>query len=227
MWYYQRKHYDWIMLDPHNMSQLQINICISCNDCTITDSGGEDSMWRCKGWRSLYGMISWSNYYVFVCYKHVPRHAGDKWSYSWYYASYYRSVWNAFGGMCKSNLRMPKHEQRYNVPPPPYYFFILPKYVLQFQFVKYETHKGYRTHGLTCLVSSCVLYPLCVLSFFAKHVGNNIKREETYSHEAFPCDEVMSFWFSCFFHVLCYFQHLKKHIKHIRDIGHINWRQTS
>ena len=72
-------------------------------------------------------------------------------------------------------------------------FFILPIYILQFEFVKYKTHKGYRTHELTCVVSSCVLYPICVLYLLAKNVGNNIKREETYSREACTCDEVMSF----------------------------------
>ena len=30
---------------------------------------------------------------------------------------------------------------------------------------KYKTHRGYRTHELTTQVSSCVLYPLCVLYF--------------------------------------------------------------
>ena len=30
---------------------------------------------------------------------------------------------------------------------------------------KYKTHKGHRTHELTTQVSSCVLYPLCVLYF--------------------------------------------------------------
>ena len=79
------------------------------------------------------------------------------------------------------------------IPPPPYFFFILPIYILQFEFVKYKTHKGYRTHELTCVVSSCVLYPLCVLYLLAKNGGNNIKREETYSREACTCDEVMSF----------------------------------
>ena len=52
---------------------------------------------------------------------------------------------------------------------------------------KHKTHRGYRTHELTCVVSSCVLYPLCVLYLFAKKGGNNIKREETYSHEACTC----------------------------------------
>ena len=69
-------------------------------------------------------------------------------------------------------------------PNPLIIYFILPIYILQFEFVKYKTHKGYRTHELICVVSSCVLYPLCVLYFLAKYVGNNIKREETYSHEA-------------------------------------------
>ena len=77
------------------------------------------------------------------------------------------------------------------IPPPSYFIFILSIYILQFEFVKYKTHKGYRTHELTCVVSSCVLYPLCVLYFLAKIVGNNIKREEPYSHEACTCDEVM------------------------------------
>ena len=72
------------------------------------------------------------------------------------------------------------------------FFFILPKYILQFEFVKYKTHMGYRTYELTCVVSSCVLYPLCVL-YFPKNVGKNIKREETYSREACTCDEIMSF----------------------------------
>ena len=48
------------------------------------------------------------------------------------------------------------------IPPPPYLVFILPKYILQFEFVKY------RTPELTCVVSSCVIYPLCVLYFLLK-----------------------------------------------------------
>ena len=32
-----------------------------------------------------------------------------------------------------------------------------------------------------------------LLDFSVKNVGNNIKREETYSSEACTCDEVMSF----------------------------------
>ena len=81
-----------------------------------------------------------------------------------------------------------------NTPHPLIIYFILPIYILQFEFEKYKTHiKGYRTHELTCVVSSCVLYPLGVLYFLAKFFGNNIKREETYSREACTCDEVMSF----------------------------------
>ena len=30
------------------------------------------------------------------------------------------------------------------------------------EFVKHKTHKVYRTHELTCVVSLCVLYPLHV-----------------------------------------------------------------
>ena len=29
-----------------------------------------------------------------------------------------------------------------------------------------------------------------------------------------------------FLHVLCYFQHFLKHIRHIRNIGHMNWRRA-
>ena len=45
------------------------------------------------------------------------------------------------------------------------------------------------------VVSSCVLCPLFpyLSKNFAKNVGNNINREETYSREACTCDEVMSF----------------------------------
>ena len=70
--------------------------------------------------------------------------------------------------------------------PTPYYFFILPKYILQFEFVKYKTHKGY-----TCRTHEFMSYIPYV--FFSKNVGNSIKREETYSREACTCDEVMSF----------------------------------
>ena len=77
------------------------------------------------------------------------------------------------------------------IPPPPYYYFYPAKYILQFEFVKYKTHKGYRTHELTCVVSSCVLCPLCVLYFFAKNVGNNIKREEIYLCEACTCETAL------------------------------------
>ena len=38
----------------------------------------------------------------------------------------------------------------------------------------------------------CHISLMCFI-FVAKNVGNNIKREETYSREACTCDEVMSF----------------------------------
>ena len=70
-----------------------------------------------------------------------------------------------------NNIKLEENMKTKNltkIPPPPYYFFIMPKYILQFEFVKYKTHKGYRTHELTCVASSCVLYPLCVLYFWLK-----------------------------------------------------------
>ena len=70
-----RTHYYWCMLDPHNTSQLQINFWSSYNDCKTTDSGGVYSMSWANGWRYIYGIISWSSFYVIVCYKqHVQRY---------------------------------------------------------------------------------------------------------------------------------------------------------
>ena len=47
---------------------LQIHVCSSYNDCNTTDSGETDSTSWAKGWRSLYGRISWSGFYVLYFY---------------------------------------------------------------------------------------------------------------------------------------------------------------
>ena len=90
-----------------------------------------------------------------------------------------------------NNIKREENMKKKLLPkyPHPLIFF----YFIHIYFVKYKTHTGYRTHELTCVVSSCVLCPLCVLYVLPKNVGNNIKREETYSREACTCDEVMSF----------------------------------
>ena len=58
--------------------------------------------------------------------------------------------------------------QNLKYPHPLIIFLSLPKYIWQFEFVKYQTHMGYRKHELTCVVSSRVLYPVCVLYVLLK-----------------------------------------------------------
>ena len=52
---------------PDNKSQLEINFRSSHNDCKTADSWGSESMSWAKGWRSLYGRISWSTSCYVVC----------------------------------------------------------------------------------------------------------------------------------------------------------------
>ena len=65
------------------ISQLQSNFWSSHNDCKTTDIGGAYSISWAMGWRSLYGIISWSSLYV-LCYKQCSE-IWEKWSHSWYY----------------------------------------------------------------------------------------------------------------------------------------------
>ena len=71
------------------------------------------------------------------------------------------------------NLRYIKREENMktknnqNTPHPLIICFILPKNIFS-NLKNCKTHKGYTTHELTCVVSSCVLYPLCVLYFLLK-----------------------------------------------------------
>ena len=86
-------------------------------------------------------------------------------------------------------------------------------------------------HTDMCRQFICPISLMCLI-FFAKNVGNNIKREEPYSSEACTCDEVMSFLFSCFFHVLCYFHILKTYKTHKRYRTHLvilalNWHDLT
>ena len=78
--HYQRKHYYCFIVDPHSMSQLQINFWSSHNDWN--ESGGAYSMSWAKGWMSIYG-----RYYDPICMLYVInmfRYVGVKWGYSWY-----------------------------------------------------------------------------------------------------------------------------------------------
>ena len=66
----------------------------------------------------------------------------------------------------------------------------------------------------------CPISLMCLMLY--KFKLQNIFGHDKNNNKGDPGGVFFCFFFSCFLHVLCYFQHIFKHIRHIGNIGHMN-----